>query len=110
MKWHAKAQANEVGGHAAIDIKQSPRLSGEKTILNKFTWSVTVLISLYSVSCINFIVKSKGGGGLKREGGTITFFSLQGGRLIRQGGGLIEDLLYLKIFINFTLYHELFHS
>ena len=49
-------------------------------------------------------------GGLKREGGTITFFSLQGGRLIRQGGGLIEDLLYLKIFINFTLYNELFHS
>ena len=29
MKWHAKAQANEVGGHAAIDIKQSPRASGE---------------------------------------------------------------------------------
>ena len=29
MKWHAKAQASEVGGHAAIDIKQSPRVSGE---------------------------------------------------------------------------------
>ena len=29
MKWHAKAQAYEVVGHAAIDIKQSPHLSGE---------------------------------------------------------------------------------
>ena len=26
---HSKAQANEVGGHAAIDMKQSPHESGE---------------------------------------------------------------------------------
>ena len=55
-------------------------------------------------------MKSRGGG-LKREGETKTFFFLQGGGgLFRQGGGLVEDLLYLKIFINFTLYRELFHS
>ena len=64
------------------------------------------MISLYSVSFINLIVKNKGEG-LKREGGTIVFFPLKGGwgvggGLIRQGGSLMEDLMYLEIFINFT--------
>jgi len=29
VKWHAKAQANAVEGHAAIDIKKFPQESGE---------------------------------------------------------------------------------
>ena len=85
-----EAQVQEVLGHAGSESNLIFQL------VNKPSWLIDTVYHL--------LVKNKwgwgGGGGLNREGGSLTFFPCKrGGRLIRgrglfERGDLIEDLRY----------------